>query len=87
MFRVFWCALAIACGSLIACESHAAELTYVRAGKPRCVEVRRCYPDGCRHEQVCYRCGYGSACASIYGAYGPWGGAAYWGQYSYRRPY
>ena len=22
-------------------------------------------------------------CASLYGAYGPWGGAAYWGRYTY----
>ena len=29
-------------------------------------------------------CPLGYACYSLYGAYGPWGGALYWGAYSFQ---
>jgi hypothetical protein len=43
-----------------------------------------CGPDGCRwHHRLTYGCPDALSCYPLYGAYGPYGGAAYWGAYSY----
>jgi hypothetical protein len=42
--------------------------------------ARKCGPyDRCGFPVVCPS----GACYSLYGAYGPYGGSAYWGQYTY----
>lgn len=42
-----------------------------------------CGPYGCRSHRITYGCPDGLSCYPLYGAYGPYGGAAYWGTYSY----
>jgi hypothetical protein len=50
----------------------------------RCHRVRYCGPAGCEWRRACLRdCPDGISCFPLYGAYGPWGGRAYWGAYSY----
>jgi hypothetical protein len=41
-----------------------------------------CGPSGCRRHRIAYRCP-DLSCYPLYGAYGPYGGAAYWGAYSW----
>jgi hypothetical protein len=49
----------------------------------RCHQVQRCGPAGCEWRRVCWRgCPDGVSCFPLYGAYGPWGGRAYWGAFS-----
>jgi hypothetical protein len=49
-----------------------------------CHRVRQCGPAGCEWRRVCPRgCPDSVSCFPLYGAYGPWGGRAYWGAYSY----
>jgi len=36
---------------------------------------------GCEYSKTC--CPDRYTCASLYGAYGPWGGAPYWTRYTY----
>ena len=43
-----------------------------------------CGPSGCRPQRVVSGCPDRLSCYPLYGAYGPYGGAAYWGAYSYR---
>jgi hypothetical protein len=46
----------------------------------RCHIVQRCGPAGCEWHRICPRgCPDGISCFPLYGAYGPWGGQAYWG--------
>ena len=42
-----------------------------------------CGPSGCRRHRIAYRCP-DLSCYPLYGAYGPYGGMAYWSAYSYR---
>lgn len=42
-----------------------------------------CGPSGCRRSRIVSGCPDTVSCYSIYGAYGPYGGAAYWGTYSF----
>jgi hypothetical protein len=50
---------------------------------PSCPPVWRCGPNGCRWYHVCLRgCPDALSCYPLYGAYGPYGGVAYWGAYS-----
>jgi hypothetical protein len=42
-----------------------------------------CGPSGCRRHRITYGCPDRVSCYPLYGAYGPYGGAAYWGAYSY----
>ena len=50
---------------------------------PLCTPTWRCGPIGCRWYRDCYRgCPDGFSCYPLYGAYGPYGGTAYWGAYS-----
>ena len=50
---------------------------------PLCTPAWRCGPLGCRWYRDCYRgCPDGLSCYPLYGAYGPYGGTAYWGAYS-----
>jgi hypothetical protein len=62
-------------------DARADGLTIVRPAK----KVRAVYrPRTCNHD----RCGLPSVCPdgmcySLYGAYGPYGGAQYWSRYSY----
>jgi hypothetical protein len=47
-----------------------------------CRAVWRCGPYGCEWHRVCpRRCPAPYACHSLYGAYGPYGGVAYWNRY------
>ena len=48
-----------------------------------CQDVERCGPNGCNWYHVCSRpCPDGYSCSPLYGAYGPYGGKAYWGAYT-----
>jgi len=50
-----------------------------------CRATYTCGRYGCRWEHVCpRRCPDRYSCSSLYGAYGPYGGAAYWGRYTWR---
>jgi hypothetical protein len=50
---------------------------------PNCQNLWRCSPAGCDWHRVCSRpCPDGYSCAPLYGAYGPYGGTAYWGSYT-----
>jgi hypothetical protein len=58
-----------------------------------CRDVRQCGPAGCNWHRVCRSfCPDGVSCYPLYGAYGPYGGVAYWGSYTdsgwgyHRRP-
>ncbi len=54
-----------------------------RAGNYLCQREWRCGPDGCGWQRVCWpRCPDGYSCYPLYGAYGPYGGVAYWGAYT-----
>jgi hypothetical protein len=47
-----------------------------------CRAVWRCGPYGCEWHRVCPRhCPSRYACHSLYGAYAPYGGVAYWNRY------
>src|SRR5262245_28435743 len=48
-----------------------------------CRHVWICGPQGCAWKRVYPRaCPDGVSCFSLYGAYGPYGGVAYWGAYT-----
>ena len=48
-----------------------------------CQKLWRCTPAGCDWYRVCARpCPDGYSCSPLYGAYGPYGGTAYWGGYT-----
>jgi hypothetical protein len=50
----------------------------------QCPPVWRCGPSGCAWHRECLRgCPDGNSCYPLFGAYGPYGGLAYWGAYSY----
>jgi len=49
----------------------------------RCHRIQYCGPAGCEWRRVCPQgCPDGVSCYPLYGAYGPWGGKAYWSSYS-----
>jgi len=57
--------------------------TRIATARPDCQEVWRCEPAGCNWHRVCTRpCPDGLSCYPLYGAYGPYGGIAYWGSYT-----
>ena len=62
---------------LIAKPGQAADLSINRH-----VARSDCDASGCRRHHVIYRCP-DLSCYPLYGAYGPYGGAAYWGAYSW----
>lgn len=50
---------------------------------PYCREVERCDRSGCYLQRICVSpCPDGYSCYPLYGAYGPYGGTAYWGAYT-----
>jgi hypothetical protein len=52
-------------------------------GRYSCELVEQCGPKGCGLRRICLpKCPDGFSCASLYGAYGPYGGTAYWGAYT-----
>jgi hypothetical protein len=54
-----------------------------RSVRADCHQVRKCGPEGCVMRTVCSRgCPDGYSCYPLYGAYGPYGGIAYWGAYT-----
>jgi hypothetical protein len=81
---------------LIAAITMAAASAVLLAAKPgqaadlgvhaRHVSRSHCGPSGCRWHRVNYRCP-DLSCYPLYGAYGPYGGAGYWGAYSYGYDY
>ncbi len=51
---------------------------------PNCRDLRLCGPAGCDWRRVCTRpCPDSYSCYPLYGAYGPYGGGAYWASYSH----
>jgi hypothetical protein len=63
---------------LFASQGHAADLNVNK----RHISRSDCGPSGCRRYRT-YACPDRLSCYPLYGAYGPYGGAAYWGTYSY----
>jgi hypothetical protein len=48
-----------------------------------CGSVWKCGPSGCAWYRACWRrCPDRYSCSPLYGAYGPYGGVAYWSAYS-----
>jgi hypothetical protein len=48
-----------------------------------CLRQWICGPEGCGWQRSCHaRCPDRFSCRSLYGAYGPYGGTAYWGKYT-----
>jgi hypothetical protein len=61
-----------------------ANLDHIATASPNCRELWRCGPAGCNSHRVCARpCPDGYSCYPLYGAYGPYGGGAYWASYTY----
>jgi hypothetical protein len=81
--------------------AYAADLGTIPAPSPgktvrissNCQQTWICPGDLCGWKKVCFRggCPDRYSCAPLYGAYGPYGGAGYWGAYAYgnlpARPY
>ncbi len=78
-------------GTCMSFDAIAADMGMLRANphrivttSPLCRELWRCSPAGCVLHRVCARpCPDGYSCYPLYGAYGPYGGGAYWASYSY----
>jgi hypothetical protein len=52
--------------------------------EPHCTRIRTCQSGLCSWRRVCWQgCPDRYSCSPLYGAYGPYGGSAYWGAYSY----
>jgi hypothetical protein len=50
---------------------------------PHCHSLRYCGPHGCVWHRSCHAlCPDGYSCYPLYGAYGPYGGVAYWDGYT-----
>jgi hypothetical protein len=72
-------------------DAKAAGMDVPRAGPqrivatgPYCRALWRCGPAGCGWFRVCSSpCPDRYSCSSLYGAYGPYGGFAFWAGYSY----
>ncbi len=63
-------------------EGPAASTRVAGVGR-HCREVRRCGPAGCQVRHVCWGgCTDRYSCYPLYGAYGPYGGSAYWGAFT-----
>ncbi len=83
------CLLAVA-GAFLSFSARAADVetprlgrSHVVAASPFCQDLQRCGPAGCAVYHVCTRpCPDGYSCSPLYGAYGPYGGVAYWGGYT-----
>jgi hypothetical protein len=75
--------IAICSLSLFSGRMQATELT---VGK-RYVTHSNCGPYGCEPRRRLNRCPDRLSCYPLYGAYGPYGGVAYWSEYSYGRNY
>jgi hypothetical protein len=51
---------------------------------PNCQRIWSCHGELCHWRNVCWHgCTDRYSCSPLYGAYGPYGGPAYWGAYSY----
>jgi hypothetical protein len=51
---------------------------------PHCSRIWNCHGEICHWRRVCWHgCPDRYSCSPLYGAYGPYGGTAYWGAYSY----
>ena len=78
-------AIALSLGPIAQAADVAGPRPVLKAGTygPGCSSVYRCGPRGCAWHAVCPRgCPDGYSCYPLYGAYGPYGGAAYWGAYT-----
>jgi hypothetical protein len=83
----FAAAIAMGCWSASAAEVDVSAPRSARhadiADNPYCKEVWRCGRAGCNWRRVCVApCPDGVSCHPLYGAYGPYGGIAYWGAYT-----
>ncbi len=83
-------AAAMLCLQAIGQAAHAADMgVYSQVAPTRvgigahCLRQWICRADGCGWQKFCRSgCPTPYACASLYGAYGPYGGTAYWGAYT-----
>jgi hypothetical protein len=75
--------IAICSLSLFYGQTQATELT---VGK-RYVTRSDCGPRGCEWRRRVHGCPDRLSCYPLYGAYGPYGGVAYWSAYSYGYDY
>lgn len=83
-------ALLVSAGTLTSFDAIAADAQVPRqdrgrivASNPNCQDLWRCSRLGCKWHRVCSRpCPDGYSCYPLYGAYGPYGGVAYWGGYT-----
>ena len=91
MRSAFFIAVAVAAvfgSAAMLSEAKAADLVTKSGGlatalPPNCQDLLRCGPNGCNTYRVCTRpCPDGYSCTPLYGAYGPYGGEAYWGAYT-----
>ena len=78
-FCVLLAVIAISSVSLVGGKAQAAD---VSVGK-RYVTRSDCGPRGCEWRRRLNRCPDRLSCYPLYGAYGPYGGVAYWSEYSY----
>jgi hypothetical protein len=88
--RLVTLTVALVVSSGIGVGANAADVEMLRDGRtrivtasPNCQDVWRCGPAGCNWRRVCTRpCPDHYSCYPLYGAYGPYGGVAYWGSYT-----
>ena len=83
--RAFAISLALAASSGLAsgADRYAPPPSSSAVLAPGCRVVEVCDPFGCRVRHLCRRtCPDRYSCSSLYGAYGPYGGRAYWGAYT-----
>ena len=79
-------AVILATGGGVAAE--AADLAPGFANAENCPRARVCHVDGCHWVRTCRpplrpsSCPDRYSCSPLYGAYGPWGGSAYWSRYT-----
>jgi hypothetical protein len=68
----------------IPCSVLGADLSVLHGGSTHsCRSVWRCGPSGCGWHRDCWHGCPAGSCFPLYGAYGPYGGEAYWSAFSY----
>jgi len=69
--------------SLLSIGASAAEIAVAPvAVRSPCTQVRQCGLNGCFWKRVCQTRCPDYSCYPLYGAYGPYGGTAYWAAYT-----
>jgi hypothetical protein len=76
---LFTCLMIVISGAVPAHAAHHGRAHAVSV----CPREWVCGASGCEWRVICHRpCPDSYSCSSLYGAYGPYGGAGYWGAYS-----